>query len=137
MIFTTEQIKDIYNLLSHATSNTLDSEDKMKVVKIRAILKPIATPYNDFEEDMRKELKPANFDEDSIKAPLFVGVEKMEWNLKVYKYSKELSEALKPALDKTHELEIEAISQEVYYKLEKENNWRMGAKDYFDPIIAQ
>jgi hypothetical protein len=137
MTLTVKQINNIFNLLSNSVASTLDTADKTKVVKIRAALKPIATAYKEFYDDLDKTLRPADLEEKEMRAQAGAlnAKELLEYNLSALKYRKDREGATKPELEVTHELELETISDEVYHKLESENGWVLGVKDYFESII--
>lgn len=137
MKMTTKEAKDIFNLLSNSASTTLEDAERMKLVKIRAKLKPIAKAYNEFNEDAEKTLKFEKFDDLSAKAQAgaLEGEELLEWNLGVMRYGKALAELRDPELKREQDVEVETITANTYLKLEKENKWKMGAFDILDPII--
>ena len=137
MKMTTKEAKDIFNLLSNSASTTLEDAERMKLVKIRAKLKPIAKAYNEFNEDAEKTLKFEKFDDLNAKAQAgaLEGEELLEWNLGVMRYGKALAELCDPELKREQEVEVETITTNTYLKLEKENKWQMGAYDFLEPII--
>lgn len=137
MRMTTKEAKDIFNLLSNSASTTLEDGERMKLVKIRAKLKPIAKAYNEFNEDAEKTLKFEKFDDLSAKAQAgaLEGEELLEWNLGVMRYGKTLAELRDPELKREQDVEVETITANTYLKLEKENKWKMGAFDILEPII--
>jgi hypothetical protein len=139
MKITTRNAKDIFNLLSNSASTTLEDNERMKLVKIRAKLKPIANAYNEFNEDAEKTLKFEKFDDLNAKAQAgaLEGDELLEWNLSIVKYSKSLAELREPELMKEHDIDIESISTNTYLKLEKENKWKMGAYDILEMIVHE
>lgn len=137
MKLTTEQIKDMFKLLSEANATKLDDAERIKLVKIRGALRPIATAYNDFDKDATETLKFENFDELNAKAMsnALQGEELLEWNLGGVKYMKSLNAARAQKLAEEHDIELPTISQAVYLKLEKENDWKMCAQDILEPIM--
>lgn len=137
MKMTTKEAKDIFNLLSNSASTTLEDAERMKLVKIRAKLKPIAKAYNEFNEDAEKTLKFEKFDDLSAKAQAgaLEGEELLEWNLGVMRYGKALAELRDPELKREQDVEVDTITANTYLKLEKENKWKMGAYDILEPII--
>lgn len=137
MKMTTKDAKDIFNLLSNSASTTLEDAERMKLVKIRAKLKPIAKAYNEFNEDAEKTLKFEKFDDLSAKAQAgaLEGEELLEWNLGVMRYGKALAELRDPELKREQDVEVDTITANTYLKLEKENKWKMGAYDILEPII--
>lgn len=137
MNMTTKDAKDIFNLLSNSASTTLEDGERMKLVKIRAKLKPIAKAYNEFNEDAEKTLKFEKFDDLNAKAQAgtLEGEELLEWNIGVLRYGKALAELRDPELKREQDVEVETITANTYLKLEKENKWKMGAFDILEPII--
>lgn len=137
MKLTTEQIKEMFKLLSGANATKLDDAERIKLVKIRGALRPIATAYNDFDKDATETLKFENFDELNAKAMsnALQGEELLEWNLGGVKYMKSLNAARAQKLSEEHDIELPTISQAVYLKLEKDNGWNMCAIDILEPII--
>ena len=139
MKLTTKQINDAYSILSKSKAVTLDDSDRIKLVKIRAALRPIATAYNEFDKDLIETLKFENFDELNVKAQskALKGDEVLAWNLGFMNYLKSLEKARKPELDKEHDIDLPKISLEAYLKLEKESGWNMGVMDILESILAK
>ena len=137
MKLTTKQINDAYSILSKSKAVTLDDSDRIKLVKIRAALRPIATAYNEFDKDLIETLKFENFDELNVKAQskALKGDEVLTWNLGFMNYLKSLEKARKPELAKEHDLDLPTISLSTYLKLEKESGLTMDAFDSLEPII--
>lgn len=137
MKLTTKQINDAYSILSKSKAVTLDDSDRIKLVKIRAALRPIATAYNEFDKDLIETLKFENFDELNVKAQskALKGDEVLAWNLGFMNYLKSLEKARKPELAKEHDLDLPTISLSTYLKLEKESGWTMDAFDGLEAII--
>lgn len=137
MKLTTKQINDAYSILSKSKAVTLDDNDRIKLVKIRAALRPIATAYNEFDKDLIETLKFENFDELNVKAQskALKGDEVLTWNLGFMNYLKSLEKARKPELAKEHDLDLPTISLSTYLKLEKESGWTMDAFDGLEAII--
>lgn len=137
MKLTTKQINDAYSILSKSKAVTLDDSDRIKLVKIRAALRPIATAYNEFDKDLIETLKFENFDELNVKAQskALKGDEVLAWNLGFMNYLKSLEKARKPELAKEHDLDLPTISLSTYLKLEKESGWTMDAFDGLESII--
>ena len=137
MKLTTKQINDAYSILSKSKAVTLDDNDRIKLVKIRAALRPIATAYNEFDKDLIETLKFENFDELNVKAQskALKGDEVLTWNLVFMNYLKSLEKARKPELAKEHDLDLPTISLSTYLKLEKESDWTMDAFDGLEAII--
>lgn len=137
MKLTTKQINDAYSILSKSKAVTLDDSDRIKLVKIRAALRPIATAYNEFDKDLIETLKFENFDELNVKAQskALKGDEVLTWNLGFMNYLKSLEKARKPELAKEHDLDLPTISLSTYLKLEKESGWTMDAFDGLESII--
>jgi hypothetical protein len=137
MKLTTKQINDAYSILSKSKSVTLEDSDRIKLVKIRAALRPIATEYNEFDKDLIETLKFENFDELNVKAQskALKGDEVLTWNLGFMNYLKSLEKARKPELAKEHDLDLPTISLAAYLKLEKESGWTMDAFDGLEAII--
>lgn len=137
MKLTTKQINDAYSILSKSKAVTLDDSDRIKLVKIRAALRPIATAYNEFDKDLIETLKFENFDELNVKAQskALKGDEVLTWNLGFMNYLKSLEKARKPELAKEHDLDLPTISLSTYLKLEKESGWTMDAFDGLEAII--
>lgn len=137
MKLTTKQINDAYSILSKSKAVTLDDSDRIKLVKTRAALRPIATAYNEFDKDLIETLKFENFDELNVKAQskALKGDEVLTWNLGFMNYLKSLEKARKPELAKEHDLDLPTISLSTYLKLEKESGWTMDAFDGLEAII--
>lgn len=137
MKLTTKQINDAYSILSKSKAVTLDDSDRIKLVKIRAALRPIATAYNEFDKDLIETLKFENFDELNVKAQskALKGDEVLTWNLGFMNYLKSLEKARKPELAKEHDFDLPTISLSTYLKLEKESGWTMDAFDGLEAII--
>lgn len=137
MKLTAKQINDAYSILSKSKAVTLDDSDRIKLVKIRAALRPIATAYNEFDKDLIETLKFENFDELNVKAQskALKGDEVLTWNLGFMNYLKSLEKARKPELAKEHDLDLPTISLSTYLKLEKESGWTMDAFDGLEAII--
>lgn len=137
MKLTTKQINDAYSILSKSKAVTLDDNDRIKLVKIRAALRPVATAYNEFDKDLIETLKFENFDELNVKAQskALNGDEVLAWNLGFMNYLKSLEKARKPELEKEHNIELPTISLSTYLKLEKESGWTMDAFDSLETII--
>ena len=139
MKLTTKQINDAYSILSKSKAVTLDDSDRIKLVKIRAALRPIATAYNEFDKDLIETLKFENFDELNVKAQskALKGDEVLAWNLGFMNYLKSLEKARKPELAKEHDLDLPTISLSTYLKLEKESGWTMSALDVLGIIVDE
>lgn len=137
MTLTTEQIKEAFNALKTANSGTLDDSDRIKLVKIRATLRPVATAYNEFDKDLIETLKFENFDELNVKAQskALKDDEVLAWNLGFINYLKSLEKARKPELEKEHDIDLPKISLSAYLKLEKESGWMMSALDVLGIIV--
>lgn len=137
MKLTTKQINDAYSILSKSKAVTLEDSDRIKLVKIRAALRPIATAYNEFDKDLIETLKFEEFDELNVKAQskALKGDEVLAWNLGFMNYLKSLEKARKPELAKEHDLDLPTISLSTYLKLEKESGWTMDAFDGLEAII--
>lgn len=137
MKLTTKQINDAYSILSKSKAVTLDDSDRIKLVKIRAALRPIATAYNEFDKDLIETLKFENFDELNVKAQskALKGDEVLAWNLGFMNYLKSLEKARKPELAKEHDIDLPKIPLSAYLKLEKESGWTMDAFDGLEAII--
>ena len=137
LTLTTSQIKDIHNLLLHSRSNSLDDADRIKIIILRQSVKTIGQSYTEFDNDARETLKFENFDTLRAKAEAHVlaGEELLAWNIGVTNYMKSLNAALEVELAKEYCVEVEPISQAVFLKLSKENDWSNAAWDILAPVI--
>jgi hypothetical protein len=137
MTLTTEQAVDMFGILSNSTSTTLDDAERIKLLDVRRVLRPIAKPYESFAEDARETLKFAGFDELSVKASsnALKGDEILAWNMNYVRYQKSLKAALDAELKKECEIDVVKISRATFIALLKENHWKNGVEDILDPII--
>ena len=141
--FKTEKVLAAYRMLGSAKYGKLADEDKIKVLKICIVLKPIATKYDEDSKDVAEMLKPSeDYDEKLAQAQEYERVSRdknadasqlkigaaefNEFIKEMNHYQDLIGKALKDEMEKEVEVEFEPIGEDALLKLMNSNDWTMA-----------
>lgn len=134
MKLTTKEVVSVYNVLKEAKLTKMEISDKMLVLKIMRILKPIAEEWESFMQTIDDKVKGENHDEIIEKArewerdkekTTLSDSEKREINEYLIQFSKDKNTCFSDELNKELELDITKISSSAYEKLVESNDFEV------------
>lgn len=125
---TTEKIVLCYNALKEAKLTKMEDSEKITLIRIMRLFKPIATELTEFINDSREKLKPTGFDRieglinrQQTGAKLTVEEEK-EVNEVQAKYTEQVEKCISEAIAKENELEYEVLSEGAFGRFMSSND---------------
>ena len=134
MKLTTKEVVSVYNVLKEAKLTKMEISDKMSVLKIMRVLKPISEEWESFMQTIDDKVKGENHDEiiekarewerDKEKTTLSEN-EKREINEYLFKFNKDKNTCIGDELNKELELDITKISSSAYEKLVESNDFEV------------
>ncbi len=102
--------------------SALETADIFKVLYIVKALKPIATAYTDFRNDVEKRFEPEGFAERRGKYETLPDTEKQELEKEFAEYQKKVNECMDAEWNKEQEIEAyERLDKDAFGKLVKDN----------------
>lgn len=124
-------VNQVYNLLNGARLGKMTGGEKLSVVKLLRVLKPVAVEFDEVRNDIVEKMKPEGYDERLRKAIAFERKEETEMNLEEYhKFLKELNEynqlvgkAVDELGNEVMTLETAALTEEALEHLFDNNDW--------------
>ena len=124
-------VNQVYNLLNGARLGKMTGGEKLSVVKLLRVLKPVAVEFDEARNDIVEKMKPEGYDERLRKAIAFERKEETEMTLEEYhKFLKELNEynqlvgkAVDELGNEVMTLETAALTEEALEHLFDNNDW--------------
>ena len=148
-------IHDLYVVLAQARCVELSTEEKINVSLAARVLKPIAVTFDGDSADIAEKMKTSEdlFERyqkalqymqmtkdplcDMSKLPMGPAENDAFWK-EWGEYNRAVDKAMKPIIDKEHELEIKKISEATFQKLVSSNpNWTIGQIDSLGEILVE
>lgn len=142
----TKDIRSIYDILENAKLTNLSAQDKLAILKIVRVVKPIAVESREFEDNAREQLKDDRFDTMVQKAityntlvtkygegnpiPEEENPISVEEHRELVEYFYNFDNAMKNLIDeedeKDHDITLSTISEDTFNKLVESNpDWDM------------
>lgn len=125
---TTEKIVLCYNALKEAKLTKMEDSEKIAVIRIMRVFKPIATELTEFINDSREKLKPVDFERiEELISRQQTGAklsdeESKEVNGVQAKYTEQVEKCISEAIAKENELEYEVLSDAAFGRFMASND---------------
>ena len=141
------KVKDIvsaYKALGEAKVTKLEEVDKIKVLKARKAMRPIADDFDAFLKDCREKFKPDDWDTVQEKVAQWQKEgenttlsedERKSINKTLIAYQASIDNAIKDELNKEVEIEIEKLGEGSDVKLLSTNDWTPNQLNLIDVIL--
>lgn len=126
----TESAVVAYNILNTAKLSGIDNITKFALVKIVCKLKPIATAFEAFREDVQTRLRPENFDEMQQKA--------QDWQKQEQEGNVTLSEEERIAINKFFNDYVVSVNACIKEEAEKtvDVDFNLLSEDAFNSLVG-
>lgn len=141
---TIKQVVECFKALGNAKVNKLDEAEKIKILKARKVMRPIAEAYEEFLKDAQEMFKPENWDEIQKKTAQWKEegektslseAERAEVNKALSAYFKSVNATVKDELTKEVEIEVEKLKENSDIKIMEENDWKIGDLDLIEILL--
>ncbi len=129
----TDRILEIRQLLLSASYEKMSSADRREMIKLRKRLRPIAEEAEADQKEADETLKPQIYkDLQEGKASIadMTDNERAKADAEIAAYYRELSEAMKPTMEKEHEIEFPKLTSDAFDRwLEVNPKWNGAQTD--------
>lgn len=124
-VMKTTDIVTAYRLINPAKLTKMEVKERYALILITRQLKKVATEFDDLLKDAQEKLKPAGLDAIVGKVEEKKGLTPQERDV-LKRYNKDVSDCVKPELDKEVELDIVPLGKEAMEHFFDSNDFSVG-----------
>lgn len=146
MKVTIKQVVECYKALGDATVSTLEESDKIKILKIRKVMRPMVEEYNAYVKDAEEKFKFEGIEEaDKLRIGAInkwnkdhsyqFSEEEIEAAEKIGKFLESKSKAENEELSREVEIEFEKLSESAELRIMDENKWKIKKLEEIEIVL--